>query len=84
MHIAIGSYAIIMYCNLNSGNIMLFNRITATGAYIVATGFLGLRSSLITLRFFVRLPRLIAKNVAKLFNLTSGIKVRVKASLSKM
>ncbi len=45
--------------------------------HICATGFRGLRSSLITLRFFVHLLRLIAKNVANVFNVTSGIRVSV-------
>jgi hypothetical protein len=52
------------------------NRIT----HICATGFRGLRSSLITFQIFVRLLHLIAQSVAELFNLTSGVRVRIKAS----
>ncbi len=42
------------------------------------TGFLGLRSSLITFQFFVHLLRVIAQNVASVFNWNSGIRVRVR------
>ena len=48
------------------------------------TGFLGLCSSLITFRIFVRLLHLIAQNVAELFNLTSGVRVMVRASCAKV
>jgi hypothetical protein len=47
------------------------------------TGFLGLRSSLITFQIFVCLLCLIAQNVAELFNLDSGIRVRVRDSRAK-
>jgi hypothetical protein len=59
-----------------------FNRITATGTYMHHR-FCGLCSSLMTFQIFVRLLRLIAHNVAELFNLTSGIRVRVGASCAK-
>ncbi len=55
------------------------NRVTATGAYMRHRLF-GLHSSLITFWIFVRLLRLIAQNVAELFNLTSSARVRVGAS----
>jgi hypothetical protein len=44
------------------------------------TGFLGLRLSLMASQICVRLLRLIAQNVAKGFNLTSGARVGVRAS----
>jgi hypothetical protein len=47
------------------------------------TGFLGLPSSLITFRIFVCLLCSIAQNVAELFNLNSGIRVRVRGSHAK-
>ncbi len=52
-------------------------------AYICATDFRGLRSSLITFQIFVRLLRLITQNIAELLNLTSGVRVRVGASCAK-
>ncbi len=51
--------------------------------HICATGFFGLHSSLITFQIFVRLLRLIAQNVAELFILTGGVRVRVRASWAK-
>ncbi len=45
-----------------------------------ATGFLGLRSSLLTFQIFVRLLCLIVQNVAEISNLTSGVRVRARAS----
>ncbi len=51
--------------------------------HICATGFCRLCSSLITFRIFARLLRLIAQNVAELFNLTSGVRVGVGASHAK-
>jgi hypothetical protein len=62
-----------------ASKLFLFNRITATCTY-VRHRFLGLCSSLITFRIFVHLLRFIAQNVAELFNLTNGIRVRVRAS----
>jgi hypothetical protein len=56
-----------------------FNSLTAIG-HLWPTGFLGLCSSLITFQIFVRLLRLIAQNVAELFNLNSGIRVRIRDS----
>jgi hypothetical protein len=47
------------------------------------TGFLGLCSSLITFQIFVYLLRLIAQNVAELFNLNSAVRVEVRSSRTK-
>jgi hypothetical protein len=52
-------------------------------AHICATGFLWLRSSSITFQIFVRLLHFIAQNVAELFNLTSGVKVGIRASCAE-
>ncbi len=52
-------------------------------AHICTTGFPGLYSSLITFQIFVRLLCLIAQNVAELFKLTSGVRVRVGACCAK-
>jgi hypothetical protein len=55
------------------------NGLTAIGPYM-AHRFLGLCSNFITFGIFVRLLRLIAQNVAELFNLNISIGVRVRAS----
>ncbi len=52
-------------------------------AHICATGFLGIRSSLITFQIFVRLLCLIAQNVAELFNLNINVRVGVRARFAK-
>ncbi len=58
------------------------NSLTAIGPYM-AHRFLGLRSSLITFQIFVLLLRLIALNVAELFNLNSDIWVRIRGSCAE-
>ncbi len=54
-----------------------------TAMAIWPTGFLGLRSSLLTFRFFVHLLRLTAQNVANVFNWNSGNMVRVRDCCAK-
>ncbi len=58
---------------------VLVNRITATGAYMHHR-FLRASFKLNNVSNFVRLLCLKAQNVAKLFNFTSGVRVRVWAS----
>jgi hypothetical protein len=56
--------------------------LTAIGPYM-AHRFSWASFKLNNFSIFVRLLRLIAQNVAELFNLNSGIKVRVRASRTK-
>jgi hypothetical protein len=58
------------------------NRITATGAYM-RHRFSRASFKLNNFQIFVHLLRLIAQNVANVFNLTSGIRVRVRACWAK-
>jgi hypothetical protein len=59
-----------------------FNRITATGAYM--SHRFSWASFKLNFRTFVRLLRLIAQNVAELFNLlTGGVTVRVVGCRAK-
>jgi hypothetical protein len=59
------------------------NRITATGAYMCHRFSWASFKRNNFFQIFVLLLRLITQNVAELFNLTSGIRVRVKSSCPK-
>jgi hypothetical protein len=62
-------------------NLIVVKLLTAMAIW--PTGFLGLCLSLITFQFFVRLLRLIAQNVANVFNWNSGVRVRVRGCCAK-
>jgi hypothetical protein len=70
-----GGQATIMMCGCDggwNGGDGSLNSLTAIGPYLAHRLF-GLRSRLITFQIFVRRLRLIAQNVAELFNSNTGV-----------